>query len=92
MLGHGLQFFAVNCEVDDDCIGMVDGVRDFVPAQRVGRFIPGQGLRCFVPGENIITDFDQADGLITKLKNGTILIRLSRFGLKRSPMAKSMKM
>ena len=59
MLRSGLEFFAVNREVDDDFIGVVDGVRDFVPAE---------GLGGFIPGEDIIADLDQADGLITKLK------------------------
>ena len=38
--------------MDNDFVGMMDRVRDLVPAQGIG---------CFVPGKDVVSDLDQAD-------------------------------
>jgi len=53
MLGHGLERLAVNGEVDNGFIGVVDGVRDGVERDFVGLFIPCQ---------DVVPDLDLADG------------------------------
>jgi len=55
MLGRGLQFFAVNGEVDDDFIRVVDSVRDGVETDAACFFIP-----C----KDIVPDLDLADGSV----------------------------
>ena len=52
MLRRGLNFFAVNCEVDDDFVRVVDGVCDGVKAD---------GVCFFIPGKDIVPDLDLAD-------------------------------
>jgi len=42
MLGRGFQSLAVNGEVDDDFVRVVDGVRNGVETDRIYLFIPCQ--------------------------------------------------
>lgn len=55
MLGRGFEFFAVNDEVDDGFIRVVDGVCDGIETDRV---------RFFIPREDVVPDLDLADGLV----------------------------
>jgi len=79
----GLQFFAVNDEVDDDFVRVVDCIGDLVPAE---------GVCWFVPGEDVVSDLDQADGSVAFI-GGDFGVRteiLDVFGDLRTPLASKM--